>query len=313
MGLQEFKDELSAEHIALADASFEHEIVNTKYAPDVDDPAITYPNFAEKKQKSKRLTSAVLFVDMRGSTAMSFANQDMTKLAPIYSAFIRSMGKCAHYYGGKVRNIIGDRVMVVFDQEKCYSNAIETAVLMNSVVQYQLKDRFEGITVKAGIGMDFGQMLVSKAGVIKQGDENDPNKALVWLGKPANVASKLTDLANKETQNGEATITEHHHYSAIQEFGHYDFSPETFVSRLTMKKGQLAHESEHCFSASYNGPRSTLSPPILMTQYFYDEFAKQNPDNAGVKGGWWRQQQLSIPGYPNAIYGGDVYKTVFKD
>lgn len=37
-----------------------------------------------------------------------------------------------------------------------------------------------------------------KVGIVTKGAENDDNKGLVWVGYPANFASRLTDCANKE-------------------------------------------------------------------------------------------------------------------
>lgn len=40
-------------------------------------------------------------------------------------------------------------------------------------------------------------MLVTKAGIRKRGRDQGSYRNFVWLGRPANVASKLTDTANK--------------------------------------------------------------------------------------------------------------------
>ncbi len=56
---------------------------------------------------------------------------------------------------------------------------------------------FSGDDVACGIGIDYGKMLATKVGIIKRGSENTENKSLVWVGKPANTASKLTDAAEQ--------------------------------------------------------------------------------------------------------------------
>jgi hypothetical protein len=40
-------------------------------------------------------------------------------------------------------------------------------------------------------------MLATKTGIRRHGEQQGNYRNLVWLGRPANVASKLTDLANK--------------------------------------------------------------------------------------------------------------------
>lgn len=241
MGLKEFKQEVLADVQAINSKGFQHQITKTPFVPDINDQAITYPSVANKIQKSKLLTSAVLFVDMRGSTGMSMKHGHEA-LGPIYASFVRAMSKCAHYYGGHVRNIIGDRIMVVFDRENCFKNATNTAILMNSVVKYVLKTQISLVIVKAGIGIDFDPMLVTKNGVVKQGDENDPNKALVWLGKPANVASKLTDVANKSTVKTKDSVLEMYHYTSLGMYSEYTVSIPEFMRHLKNIHSRLMHE-----------------------------------------------------------------------
>jgi adenylate cyclase len=110
------------------------------------------------------------------------------------------MTRVARYYGGHVRGIIGDRVMVVFDKKDCFEDAVNTAVLMNSVAKHILNKHFKKNEIQCGIGIDYGKMLVTKVGIIRRSQEKSNYKGLVWLGRPANVTSKLTDLANKPSR-----------------------------------------------------------------------------------------------------------------
>jgi class 3 adenylate cyclase len=310
MGLKEFKASITTEIDAITSSSFVHEITKTTFVPTVDDPAITFPNPATKTQKSKLLSTAVLFVDMRGSTGMSMKH-NQTQLAPIYSSFVRAMSRCAHHYNGYVRNIIGDRVMVVFDRKDCFLNAVNTAILMNSVVKYVLNPKIELVTVKAGIGIDFGEMLVTKTGVIKQGDENDPNKALVWLGKPANVASKLTDVANKQNGDIRLTIEEMHNYS-----GQYIWvkkSAEEFIDSFSVSLGVMTHKYPATFTTFIKSSDiPDINPPILITKFFYDNYMKEHSDQTDIKNGFWKEQPIRIPGYGHKIVGADIHFPVIK-
>jgi adenylate cyclase len=309
VGIKELRDELKEEVQSINSTKFIHEITTTKLVPVVDDPAITYPNLVTRIQKSKLLTSAVLFVDMRGSTGMSMKH-DADALAGVYASFVRAMSKCAHYYNGHVRNIIGDRVMVVFDRENCFRNAVNAAILMNSIVKYVLNKEISLVTIKAGIGIDFGPMLVTKTGVIKQGNENDANKALVWLGKPANVASKLTDSANKANGEPELKIIQHHYYSYDGHYADYTFPIDWFLNDLKMEAGRLMHQDTTItgFNKAYTA--QATNPPILFTKYFYDLYVKEHPNQKDIGKGWWKEVSVSIPGYPNKIMGGDV---IFKE
>ena len=44
-------------------------------------------------------------------------------------------------------------------------------------------------------------MRVIKVSIERKGNENTENKGLVWVGKPANLASRLTDFAGKTVED----------------------------------------------------------------------------------------------------------------
>jgi adenylate cyclase len=54
--------------------------------------------------------------------------------------------------------------MVVFDSIGCCEKAIESALLMNTVTKNIINKHFNDASVKCGIGIAFGEMLVSKCG-----------------------------------------------------------------------------------------------------------------------------------------------------
>ena len=196
MNESELKNNLSTEIQAIMSPTFNIAIADTPTVPSLDDSQVTYPNLTTNEQRCKRIETCVLYVDIRSSTELSFAHRKST-LARLYCAFVRAMAQCASFYGGKVRNIVGDRMMVAFDAANSEANAVRTAILMNTVIQYVLNPNFTPAEFRCGIGIDHGAMLITKAGIVKQGSENTEYKSLVWLGRPANVASKLTDEANK--------------------------------------------------------------------------------------------------------------------
>lgn len=199
MSLEDLRDELSEEVAAIFDSQFSISVTETNTVPQSDDPAITFPNLDTQTQGSKLITTCVLYIDMRKSTDLSYAHKPRT-VAKLYSAFVRAMTRTARYHGGHVRGIIGDRVMVLFDVKDCFANAVHCAIAMNTVAQYIINKHFKANEVRFGIGIDHGRMLVTKAGIRRHGIEQSNYRNLVWLGRPANVASKLTDAANKPAE-----------------------------------------------------------------------------------------------------------------
>ncbi|AJE54196.1 adenylate/guanylate cyclase domain-containing protein [Paenibacillus polymyxa] len=323
MELEEFRDSIREEIRGIISSDFEIIIKETDTVPSIDDPDITYPNLITKQQKCKLLETCVLYIDIRKSTDLNLSHRRET-MAKLYSSFVRSMARAGGNYGGVVRNIIGDRLMVVFNKENCFTNAVKTAILMNSVSQYILNEEFEHNEVKCGIGIDYGKMLVTKTGIIKRGTENTSNKSLVWLGRPANIASKLTDAANKTVSEVKyqtiPTIRELHHYPHINDWEWYEFDQDDFLNNRIEKTStrMLKHNSEY-FKSFYTSLRvsstthTTTSKAILMTKKVFDEYRKVNHNAQSIKKSWWSVQSgLSVPGYADDIYGGDIIFTEFQ-
>jgi class 3 adenylate cyclase len=201
MGLRELRSELVDEVSSILANDFTIEVTNTNYVPGSDDPAITFPNLDTKTQGTKLIETCVLYIDIRRSTDLNLSHKPRT-VAKLYSAFVRAMTRTARHHDGHVRGIIGDRVMVIFDKEDAFINAVNCAIAMNTISQHVINTHFKANEVKCGIGIDSGKMLATKTGIRRHGDEQANYKSLVWLGRPANIASKLTDIANKSSEHG---------------------------------------------------------------------------------------------------------------
>lgn len=282
-------------------------ITDTKIVPSVDDFALTYGDGEDQVLGCKRLKSCILFVDLRESTSISASHRPET-LAKLYSAFIKAMAKAAGYFDGKVRGIHGDRVMVVFDEEKCFTNAMNTAVLMNTIATRLIDTKFRN-DIKCGIGIDYGEMLVTKVGVVKHLGENSSHKSLTWLGRPANVASKLTDKANK-TITSTKMIIHQGNFPLLDGLNWSKVEVDTFLDSLKTSLGTIKHTDPN-FCSFFKGidTTSNTTPPILFTDAVYQGFKKENPDAVSIKNGWWSLQSVSLSQYADLkIYGGDVYK-----
>lgn len=211
--LEEFLAAIEDEIKTIQSSDFKVEVTSTTDVPTADDRGLTYPNLDEKRLKCKSIETCVLYIDIRKSTDLNLSKRPQT-LSKLYSSFIRSMARGAEFCGGKVRNIIGDRLMVVFPgDENCYIKAYVCAMLYCNI-GYRINRHFKGAEFEWGIGIDYGKMLVTKAGIIKNGQENSNYKSLVWLGPPANIASKLTDQAGKKQFRWSPTVNDYVSYTA---------------------------------------------------------------------------------------------------
>ncbi len=312
MNLRDFLQEINDEVKTLVSPEFDVQVGETNVVPNVNDSGITFDNFDSKSKRCKIIETCVLYIDIRNSTQLNLYHRPQT-LAKLYSSFVRSMVKAAGFYGGYVRNIIGDRVMVIFDKENCFVNAVNTAILLNTIAGYILNKHFRNNDVRCGIGIDFGKMLVVKTGTIKMGKENPIYKSLVWLGKPANIASKLTDEANKTMID--KGVSAGYYYPALNEWFWIDVEYSEFLEKLQPTFSPiLKHKDQHFstfFQTSINSTNST--PAILITSEVFEGFRRKAPNAPSIINNWWRKQSISVQEYSGDIYGADVYYLVIEE
>ncbi len=314
MALKEFLIDIDAEIAVIQSTDFEIDVIETKYVPNFDDQDITYDNLDTNKKKCKLLESCVLYVDIRDSAKVSASSKPKT-LAKMYSSFVRSMIACARYYGGHVRNIIGDRVMVVFDTENCFKSALDTAVLMNTVSSHILNKHIKNTNFKCGIGIDFGKMLITKSGAVRHGAEKEFYRGLVWLGKPANIASRLTDLANKKLNEIVPVINQGNYYRYTDKWFWTAKSYENFIDDLQVTYTRnLTHKDEYfCSFFKSSIAQSREYSPILMTHRVYDGLKKEHPEADYLTKNMFSKKTMDVRDYVGDVYGGDVIFPIVKE
>jgi adenylate cyclase len=211
---------------------------------------------------------------------------------------------------------IGDRVMVIFDVENCFKNAISTAIAMNSVAQHIINKHFKQNEVNCSIGIDYGKMLATKTGYRRHGHEQHNYRNLVWLGRPANIASKLIDIANKpketvrikKVQVADNTLSGWVWKEQFLSDFVSDLDVAYVPARVTHKRPSFA--SFFMIDATIETRAATK--PILMTNAVFDGYRSANPSAPEVINNWFTKANVSVPNFSGTIYGGDVIYTVFK-
>lgn len=252
---------------------------------------LTYSN--GDVQKGLELTTCALFVDIRNSVKINNEHYTHVK-GRIYTSFVSSVLRIAKYHHGYVRNIIGDRVMIVFEPEECFKNAVDCAVSINHVASKIIAKKVSGF--KVGIGIDYGTMKVYKVGIITTGIENPENKNLVWIGNPVNFASRLTDIAGKPMEkkyrikrilktflgakkvndefNNEALV------SSLKSYDSYDFSSIQSIDEINV--------------GAYNN--------ILITEEVFEGLKKQDPNRNSIKKKFWTEAHGDFRGVDKKVY-----------
>jgi len=332
MASKTFLEELNTDIKDIINTKFEFSITDAVLVPSYEDSSLTFENGATKKGKT--IETCVLFVDIRNSVALNNQHQKET-MGKLYTAFIKSMLSIVDYHEGSVRNIIGDRVMAVFPQKNCFTNAVDCAVSINTVATRIINQHFKLNEFKCGIGIDFGNMLVLKNGIIKQGKDRTAYKNLVWIGRPANIASRLTDTANKEIKKNIYRVKRNpinpNAFRPKFSRGIYSFP---LSSQLETTPGQPLHlstietvdlsadEFADSIRQLDNGNIFTVSgkmlsfekkeiiehnKSILMTESVFNGFVKQNPNRDSVLKKYWTEQSIEVKDYSGKVYGGEPY------
>ncbi|PTT04524.1 hypothetical protein DBR27_09435 [Flavobacterium sp. HMWF030] len=314
------------------------DVVNTDFnycsateIPQRNDVQLTFERGIQKK--GKVITTCVLYVDIRNSVDLTEKHHNIT-MGKIYTAFTKAVLKAAKHHNGHIRNIIGDRVMIVFPVKDCFTNAVDCAISINHIAQYIIKKQFKNVDFKCGIGIDYGDLRIIKVGIQRNGTENTENKALVWAGYPANIASRLTDNANK--------IIKETYYEVVRNpinylYGlgglkmpfsatatpipvnqpYYSDNIETvemtvaeFADNLrSHKSGELYMLGGKLINFSKKEKIYNYSP-ILMTAAVYNGYKSNNSTRNDIVKNYWKEQEHQIKNYTGKLFGGDLHWTI---
>ena len=302
----------------------------TKEVPNRDDSSLSYERGKDKR--GKEIETCVLFVDIRNSVALTDKHQHQT-MGRVYTAFTKAVLKAARHHGGHTRNIIGDRVMVVFPVENCFKNAVDCAISINHIASKIINARFK-VDFKCGIGISFGKLRVIKVGIQRNGTENGENKGLVWVGKPANYASRITDMASKTIEEEIIEVKYNPNnprrfrsiYPSLSSLlgNSYDpnaplyldrvdtkeFSKEEFVDNIFMySSGDLGLKGGR-FLGFEKKKKKIEFPAILITESVFNGLKREHPDGSTIKNGYWKPQPKKFKNLTENVFGADLTWTI---
>jgi len=140
-------------------------------------------------RRGKRQAAAILFIDIRDSTALA-ENMDPRQLSIFISAFRRRVTRAADQHEGVIDKFIGDGALIVFGlpdpRPDDAARALACArTLLHLIDRWNQKRRFDP-PIRAGIGVHAGEVFF---GVV--GDER--RKELTVLGDAVNVGARLEE------------------------------------------------------------------------------------------------------------------------
>ena len=144
------------------------------------------------------LDGTVLYADLDESTDL--VNKKKPEFAAeVYKAFLGCAARIIRAEGGQITGYDGDRIMAVFIGDSKNTVAARTGLKINyavlKIINPALKRQYPNAayTVKHQVGIDTSQLLVARTGIRGAND-------LVWVGRAANYAAKLSARSGAATQ-----------------------------------------------------------------------------------------------------------------
>jgi class 3 adenylate cyclase len=141
-----------------------------------------------------KLEGAVLYADLTASTKLVDGFKDWFA-AEVYKAYLYCAARVIRSEGGEITSYDGDRIMAVFIGESKETAAARAGFKINYVtkriVNPALKEKFGAKTdyqIQQTVGIDTSSLFVARTGIRGSND-------LVWVGRAANHAAKLTALS----------------------------------------------------------------------------------------------------------------------
>jgi class 3 adenylate cyclase len=141
------------------------------------------------------LDGTVLYADISGSTQL-VDSATPHFAAEVYKAYLACAARIIKNEEGVITAYDGDRVMAVFIGKAMCTNAVRAALkikgAVGTIVQPAMKAQYPqtNYVLKHVIGVDTSKLLASRIGVRNDND-------LVWVGRAANYAAKLTTLSDE--------------------------------------------------------------------------------------------------------------------
>ena len=139
-----------------------------------------------------KLEGTVLYADISGSTRMVDAHKDHFS-AEVYKTYLYCAAKLIKEEDGAITAYDGDRIMAVFIGSSKNTSAVKCGLKLNYAVQKIINPALQAqyqnsqFILKHVVGVDTSPLYVARTGVRGAND-------LVWVGRAANYAAKLTEL-----------------------------------------------------------------------------------------------------------------------
>ena len=144
------------------------------------------------------LDGTVLYADLDDSTKLVDTSEPWFA-AEMYRSYLACAARIIRLEHGEITAYDGDRVMAVFLGSSKNSDATRAALKINFAVQKIINPAIQDLypdtcySIKHVVGIDTSELFVARTGIRGAND-------LVWVGRAANYAAKLSSRAGPATQ-----------------------------------------------------------------------------------------------------------------
>ncbi len=155
--------------------------------PDTNDVAL--------KNGAVKIEATFLYADLAGSSVLA-KKCPWGTTAKIIRTYLDTAVRIIKYHGGEIRSFDGDRVMGIFKGESPNTSAANCARkidwVVTNVINPKAKEKFQSIRdndikIKHCVGIDTSEVRAVRSGIRNNND-------LIWIGKAAGFAAKLSDI-----------------------------------------------------------------------------------------------------------------------
>lgn len=163
------------------------------YVPEISNTKLTFGC------TGLRFNATVLYIDMRGSTAILNKHNKRT-VAKIHMIYFHAIVKVANSLNGDARSFNGDSLLVFFQgtTKDSLSTAVKAAMQMEyALTQIVNEEISQYSAIDFGIGIDYGQILTTKIGV-----SGENNRDLIWIGNAVNRSTVISDKCKSPNHVG---------------------------------------------------------------------------------------------------------------
>jgi len=142
--------------------------------------------------KGSRVEATVLFVDIRGFTAIS-EEKEPEHIVELLNDYFTRVTDVVIKHGGHLNKFVGDEAMAVFGTPVTNPQHAEAAVraaleIQKNIAQLRQPTRTDGMVIQVGVGVNSGEILAGNLGSQKRME-------YTVIGDNVNVASRLTSMA----------------------------------------------------------------------------------------------------------------------